>query len=201
MPTRTRWPRVYSALHAAILHRNERAVAALLANGADPSLPLLVDTPVRPASPDDLNFHPAFIGATPFWLAARFTQPNVMRLLAEYGADALFEQHVAFWGRGNPSAGYTRETEGTTTALMAATGMGGPGRRYGTADQSDPSEREALALEAVKLAVELGVDVNVANAHGDRAIDGAIRQGYDSVIEFLEGATARLGPATGNVER
>ena len=191
----------YSALHAAILHRNERAVAALLANGADPSLPLLVDTPVRPASPDDLNFHPAWIGATPFWLAARFTQPNVMRLLAEYGADALFEQHVAFWGRGNPSAGYTRATEGTTTALMAATGMGGPGRRYGTADPSDPSEREARTLEAVKLAVELGVDVNVANAEGDRAIDGAIRQGYDSVIEFLEGATARLGPAIGNVER
>jgi hypothetical protein len=112
-----------------------------------------------------------------------------MRLLAEYGADALFEQHVAFWGRGNPSAGYIRETEGTTTALMAATGMGGPGRRF---LPPPPSEREALTLEAVKLALELGVDVNVANAQGDRVIDGATRQEYDSVIEFLEGASASL---------
>ena len=95
----------YSALHAAILHRNERAVAALLANGADPNTPLLAATPVRPASDSDLNFHPAWIGATPFWLAARFTQPNVMRLLAEYGADALFRAVCCLLGKGKPYRG------------------------------------------------------------------------------------------------
>ena len=37
------------------------------------------------------------------------------------------------------------------------------------------SEREALALESVKLAVELGVEVNSANANGDTALHGAAR--------------------------
>ena len=57
----------------------------------------------------------------------------------------------------------------TTTALMAAAGMGG-----GTAWVQPPRrEREALALEAVKLAIELGVDVNAVN---DRRPHGARRR-------------------------
>ena len=42
-------------------------------------------TPVRRAS-QDFYFHPAFIGATPFWLAARFGQPDMMKMLADHGA-------------------------------------------------------------------------------------------------------------------
>ena len=46
-------------------------------------------TPTRRQS-SDFHFEPELVGATPFWLAARFTQPNVMRLLVELGADPLF---------------------------------------------------------------------------------------------------------------
>ena len=64
---------------------------------------------------------------------------------------------------------------------MAATGMGG-----GTAwVQPDRAEREALTLEAVKLAVELGVDVNAANTDGRTALDAAKALKYETVVKFL----------------
>ena len=75
----------FSALHAAIMHRDEKMVAALLAHGADPNAPLQTWTPTRRSS-RDFNFAPELVGATPFWLVARFTEPDVMRLLEKHGA-------------------------------------------------------------------------------------------------------------------
>ena len=181
----------YTAVHAAILHRDERAVRALLAHGADPNAPVLSGTPTRRDS-EDFYLHTKYIGATPFWLAARFSQPEIMRLLAVHGADPLFEHYIEYWERGTPDANNTNYvyTEGDTTALMAAVGMGGRGPTNGFA-RPDRSEAEALTLEAVQLAVELGVDVNTANAEGRAALDEAMARRYDSVVEFLlqNGAT------------
>ena len=39
--------------------------------------------------------------------------------------------------------------------------------------ETETSEREALTLETVKLAVELGADLNVANTDGRTALDAA----------------------------
>ena len=177
----------YTALHAAILRRNEGAVRTLLAHGADPNAPVLAGTQVRRRASIDFYLHGTFVGATPFWLAARFSQPNVMRLLAEHGADPLFKHYYEYWG--GRDGIYRLQTVGATTALMAAVGMGGPP----TADlgfvQPDRGELEVLTLEAVKIAVELGVDVNAADAEGHTALDGArsLRFGlqFDSVVEFL----------------
>jgi ankyrin repeat protein len=177
----------YTALHAAILRRNKKAVAALLARRADPNARLRVSTPVRRSS-QDFYFHPAFVGATPFWLAARFCQPDVMRLLAERGADPRFVQPVSYWGERTSSSQYERRTPGPTTALMAAVGMGGPGSGF---RWPDPADREALTLEAVKLAVELGIDVNAVDAEGRTALDGAKALRYKSVVEFLIAKGAR----------
>jgi ankyrin len=158
----------YAALHWAILRRDTDVVAALLANGADPSMPLLTDTPFRRLSPLDLSFHPAWIGATPFWLAARFNEPDVMRLLVDHGADPSFVHYVDYWGDGEPVQGWPRVTEGETTALMAAAGMGaGSGFRR----IQDPAEAEALAIASIELALELGIDPNAANAQGRTALD------------------------------
>jgi ankyrin repeat protein len=170
----------YTALHAAILRRNKKTVIALLAHGADPNAKLRASTPVRRAS-QDFYFHPAFVGATPFWLAARFSQPDVMRLLAKHGADPLFVHQVSYWGERSRSSEYIRETPGATTALMAAVGMG----RGGGFQAPDPGEREARTLEAVKLAVELGVDVHAADAQGRTALEAATALRYKSVAEFL----------------
>jgi ankyrin repeat protein len=177
----------YTALHAAILRGNKKAVRALLARGADPNAKVLASTPVRRAS-EDFYFHPAFVGATPFWLAARFGQPDVMRLLAEHGADPLFVHNVSFWGEKASTSEYIRIAPGPTTALMAAVGLGqGTGFRA-----PDPAEREALALEAVKLAAELGVDVNAADAEGRTALEAATILKYQSVVDFLVEKGAKL---------
>jgi ankyrin repeat protein len=174
----------FTALHEAILRRDEKMATALLAHGADPNAPLRTWTPTRRSS-HDFHFEPALVGATPFWLAARFTQPGVMRLLVKHGADPLFVHHsdqVA-------DRGFQHRIE-VTTALMAATGMGG-----GTTAWVQPSkgEREALTLEAVQLAAELGADVNAINTDGRTALDAAKALRYDSVVKFLVQKGAKSG--------
>ena len=177
----------FAALHAAIMRRDEKMVSALLAHGADPNAPLRTWTPTRRTS-KDFHFGPELVGATPFWLAARFSEPSVMRLLVKHGADPLFVHHAEYYPK---QRGAGRRTE-VTTAVMAATGMGG-----GTAwVQPERGELEALTLEAVKLAVELGVDVHAANTDGRTALDAAKAQEYDTVVKFLVEKGARLGANT-----
>ena len=172
----------FAALHAAIARRDEKMVIALLARGADPNAPLRTWTPTRRAS-NDFNFAPELVGATPFWLAARFSEPAVMRLLVKHGADPLFVHRADY-----ADLAQVRRTQ-VTTALMAATGMGG-GMAW---VQPDRDRREALTLEAVTLAVELGVDVNAANTDGRTALDAARTLRYDAVVRFLVEKGARPG--------
>jgi ankyrin repeat protein len=171
----------FTALHEAIMRRDETMVSALLAHGADPNTPLRTWTPTRRSS-DDFHFEPQLVGATPFWLAARFTQPGVMRLLAKHGADPLFVHHA----QSVTGLRYEPRTE-VATALMAAVGM----VRATPWVPPDPAGRESLTLEAVKLAVELGVDVNATNTDGRTALDAAKALRYESVTQFLAGKGAR----------
>jgi ankyrin repeat protein len=53
---------------------------------------------------------------------------------------------------------------------------------------------EAL-LEAVRLCVELGMDVNAANSMGITAVMGAANRGSDDIIEYLVAHGARLDVA------
>ena len=76
----------YTALHAAILHKDDVLVAALLAKDANPNTPVLKSTPVRRESVD-FYFSPGMVGASPLWLAARYRAPKIMALLLEKGAD------------------------------------------------------------------------------------------------------------------
>ena len=174
----------FSALHVAIMRRDEDLGRLLLAHGADPNARLTNWTPTRRAS-RDWHFHPALIGATPFWLAARFSQPGFMRLLVEHGADPLFVHRVHYVGAsGTYGAGGVNEE---TTALMAAAGMGGS-RRVRAFVNPDPAELEFLTLEAVRLAIQLGVDVNATNLDDQTAADART---FDSVREFLAAEAAR----------
>ena len=190
----------YTALHAAILRKDEKLVNALLVHGADPNAPVLRSTPVR-RDAGDFYLPPAFVGATPFWLAARFNVPKIMRLLVEHRADPLFVHRPAYW-EGSLSTVSSKDkdrrwiAEGDTTALMAAAGMGGPrllvfvDRLDRIAEKErrrapDPDETEALMLETIKTAADGGVDVNVANADGNTALHAVAALGYDTVVKFL----------------
>jgi ankyrin repeat protein len=197
----------YTALHAAILHKDDTLVAALLAKGANVHMPVLKSTPVRRESVD-FYFSPGMVGATPLWLAARYRAPKIMALLLEKGADPLFVHHPAYFiGR---DYGNTRRMlhEGETTVVMAAAGLGGESPIYSVdrlarigegapvdAQRRDPltaAEMEAVTLEAVRLAAEKGVDVNVANADGNTALHVSAARGYDSVVKYLVGKGAKL---------
>jgi ankyrin repeat protein len=173
----------FTALHAAIMRRDTRMAGALLARGADANAPLKVWTPTRRSSKDH-NFAPELVGATPFWLAARFTQPAMMRLLLKHGADPTVVH------RGDYHAEEPVEPRAhVTNAVTAAAGMGG-----GVAWlQPDRREREALMLEAVALAVEHGADINLENADGRTALDAARAQKFERVVKFLTDHGARAG--------
>ena len=69
--------------------------AFLIEQGADPNAPVVRSTPVRRDSVD-YYLHPSYVGATPFWLAARFSAPAIMRLLAEHGADPLIAHRPVY---------------------------------------------------------------------------------------------------------
>ena len=149
----------FTALHEAIMRRDEKTVTVLLAHGADPNAPLRTWTPTRRSS-DDFHFGPDHREGTDAVtvMASRSRGPSVMRLLLKQGADPLFVHHAqCFVGLG------AEPRTQVTTALLAAVGMGG-----GSHVPPDAGTREALTLEAVKLAVELGVDVNAANATAAR---------------------------------
>jgi uncharacterized protein len=177
----------FSALHVAIMRRDEKMVAALLAHGADPNAPVRSWTPTRRSS-KDFHFGPELVGATPFWLAARFAEPGVMTLLLDRGANPLVVHHGDRVVDGPRGTDYRHRTE-MTTALMAAVGMGG-GEAW---IEIDRGAREALVLAAVKLAAEAGVDVNAANTDGRTALDAAKALKYESVIRFLTEKGARSG--------
>ena len=178
----------FTALHEAIMRRDETLVRILLAHGADPHARLQTWTPTRRQS-TDLHFEPELVGATPLWLAARFVQPNVMRLLVERGADPLFVHRSDRIVDGKEGRAYDHKYD-ATTALMAAVGMGGGGNAW---VQPDRSQREALALDTAKLAVELGVDVNAMNTDGRTALDAAKTLKFETVVAYLVSKGARPG--------
>jgi len=173
----------FTALHEAIMRRDEKMVTALLAHGADPNIPLATWTPERRSS-EDFNFAPSLVGATPFWLAARFAEPGVMRLLVKHGADPKFVLRNEYYVNDFND----RRTQ-ATTALMAAVGIGG-GRAW---VRPDPAQREALILESVKVALDLDVDLNAANTDGRTALDAAKTFKLEPVAKFLVEKGAKEG--------
>jgi uncharacterized protein len=179
----------FAAIHPAVMHRDEKMVAALLAHGADPNAPVRTWTPTRRSS-RDFHFSPELVGATPFWLAARFNSPGIMRLLVKNGADPLFIHHGEHVVEGRGGKEYETRRD-VTTALMAAAGMGG-GEAWVRLDRA---QRETLTLEAVQLALELGVDINAANTDGRTALDGAKTLKFDSVVKFLTEKGAKASGA------
>jgi ankyrin repeat protein len=84
----------------------------------------------------------------------------MMRLLSELGADPKLPN------------------EDGTTPLMAAAGAG-------THSPGEDAGLEPEALEAVKLALALGNDVNVVDKNGNTAMHGAAYKQLPSVVKFL----------------
>jgi ankyrin repeat protein len=107
------------------------------------------------------------MGATPFFLASRTADAELMRALAKLGADPLLKN------------------ADDSTPLMAAAGLGtrSPGEDAGT-------EEEVLA--AMQVALDLGVDIDAVDKNGETAMHGAAYKNLPAAVEFLAKKGARI---------
>ena len=115
------------------------------------------------------------LGATPFFLAAKVTDTEAMRVLVDAGADTV-----------------TPNADGTTP-LMVAAGLAiwNPGEDGG----SLPGQEDEV-LEAVKLCVEHGNPIDAVNYRGETALHGAAFRGANNVVEYLVARGADLDART-----
>jgi uncharacterized protein len=163
----------YTALHFAAARRNRiESVKALLADGARPNARLVRD-------PAKGNSNSTTVGATPFFLASEARNVAIMRLLAMNGADPLLGTTETLFS--NESNGYRLQVVANTTPLAAAAGSG---RFNGNYTEFTPAE-ENNAIEAVKLAMELGGDINAASEYGQTALHAAAYLKADKLVQFL----------------
>ena len=100
------------------------------------------------------------IGSTPFLLAAKAADVELMRLLVALGADPLLPN------------------EDGTTPLMVAAGVGiwAVGESPGTNEET---------LQALRYALELGGEVTTIDTNGDTALHGAIIRSSEPLVRFL----------------
>lgn len=182
----------HTALHAAVLRGSLEAVEVLLRHGANTEALLEKPTPARRQS-TDYNFHDSLLGATPLWLAARFSEPKIMQALLAAGANAKTSNNVHFPAE-RLGENFTKE-EGDISLLMAAVGLGHSRLRmsWGAAQRragQTGESRESLVLESVKIALAAGIDPNLENADGLSALSFAKTRRYASVVDYLLAAGA-----------
>jgi uncharacterized protein len=137
-------------------------VQKLLEHGADPNA-VLTSAPIKISLDPGatLNFGR---GATPLMRAARTNDHEVMRLLIDGGAD--------------PNA----TLPDGTTVLMIAAGQGLGGLRGEGPRIRVPTE--AGAVEAVKVLLDRGANINATNTQGNTALHAAIGRG-EGVVRLL----------------
>ena len=164
----------YTALHAAVLQGDLAMVEALLAAGARPDAQVIEATRVT-RNGQVLMIGDHLLGATPFALAAKFAEADIMRALLAAGADGLLALR-----------------NGWTPLMLAA----GASWRYGVWDRRDRALHrdfafqaqhadEAGTLAAVRVALAAGADVNAVDETGSTALHHVADKGFDRVVETL----------------
>ena len=160
----------YTALHVAVLRSDLQLVEALLQHGADPNVRMTRGTPLR-RNTTDYNLHKTLVSAAPYFLAAKFLEPAIMRSLVRGGADPNLAM------------------DDGTTPLMAAVGMGarrGSRRGISLIDVGGTPPTEAAIQAAVLAGVELGGDVNAYHpGNGETALHVAAVNEFPNVVKVL----------------
>lgn len=170
-----------AALYAAIDMRNEdwsalplrkqqdpmpsiELIKAILAHGGNPNVKLTHNLPGR--SGMDYGDVALDEGATPFMRAARSGDAETMRVLLQAGADPKLT------------------TKDGNTALLFAAGIGYRDKQTKGSDQD--------ALEAVKLCLDRGLDINQTNGKNETVLHGAANRGSDVLVKYLVEHGAKL---------
>jgi ankyrin repeat protein len=165
----------YSPLHAAVLRSDLALVRALLARKANPNVALTKGTPLR-RNNQDWNLPGVLVGITPFALAAKFLEPEILKTLAA-GAETTL-----------------RTPDGTTPLLLAA-GLGAANnldRRGLSILDGGKVEPESRVVATVGALIELGADPTAVNRAGDSPAHAAAAAGYDQVLQLLAAKGANL---------
>ena len=125
-------------------------------------------------------------GTTPFIRAAKAADLAAMRLLIAAGADPKL-------ATGNDTAvdvsapTPARRGGGGINALMAAAGVGTKEE-----DTTGRFKTEAETIEAIKICLDAGTDIDAVESNGRTALHGAALKGYDQVVRFLAERGAKL---------
>ncbi len=159
----------YTALHAAILKSDLALVQALVSHRADPNLPITKGTPIRRET-TDFNLPATLIGTSAYQLAARFLEPDIVRVLGASGANLK-----------------ATTSNGTTVLMLAVgTGVGRNSDRRGISTINfGKVEPESRVLETVKAVLDVDPEANGANQAGDTALHTAAQLGFDTVVQYL----------------
>ena len=179
---------------------------ALLVHGADPNARVKrwSDKLITVTGGDPYPGSVSVVSATPFLMAAISYDAEAMRILVAGGANPLLKTEVpsgVVFGKDGfidpavkaklVAAGVIHPAEvgpWNVTALMVAAGV----TRWRTAGVTLTEELETRALEAVKLCIELGIDVNAADTLGLTALHGAAFNGSNRIIQYLVEKGANL---------
>ncbi len=163
----------FPPLHRAVQADMRSLVKALVSHGADPNARVASDvwqwTGKNRGGARSIS--PVPIGASPYFMAAWTHNPELMRVLLAAGADP----HVT--------------AEGSTTPLMAAAGVNArPPTGYGRHLDTDKM------LEAVRVALDTGADINATNDSGQTVMHGAAKLRSTELIQLLadSGATVSV---------
>ena len=162
-------------------------VIALLEHGAEPDVRLLRPTPVQRAS-EDWALKTPLVGATPYWLAANFREAEIMRALADGGADPILTNEEQ-WSRPRERedrSSYTpRVIGGIDSTVQAAIKGDSTRQRYYVQPNPDPAGKERLTLAAVQVAADHGVNLNHTDFTGAMALHDAAVRGLATVVREL----------------
>jgi ankyrin repeat protein len=144
-------------------------IKVLLGHGADPNGRVRDNTLTRTIFTMQWFYED---GCTPFVRAAQSSDSELMQLLLDWGADPFIA------------------TAYGDTALTASAGIGWV---EGVTYERSPKDN----LDAVKMLVYLGLDVNAANRDGRTPLMGAALKGRNDVVQFLVDHGANLDQRDG----
>lgn len=160
----------YTALHAAVLRGDVKLVEAFLEQGA------IFDTPIEHGSPGrrfsaDYSIRSQLIGRDAFWMAAKYGEVEILKVLLDAGADPLTVD------------------EGGVTTLQVAMGNSGSSLdwrrdRIGN-EELDLADEERRTYELAQILIDEGVDINAVDNRGRSAIHHAVLKDFPSVVEYL----------------